>query len=94
MWLDGEGVALNLTGATITGVIRNRTNNTARIVAGTLAVTDAPAGTFTWTYMADDVADVGTFDVQFTASWTVPALSPARTFVATWVVEEALAVPT
>lgn len=93
VWLDGEGVALNLTGATITGVIRNRSNNDARIVAGTLSVTDGPAGTFTWAYKAADVADVGTFDVQFTATFMADP-TPARTFVATWVVEEALSVPT
>jgi hypothetical protein len=90
-WLTGDGVALVLTGATITGVIRNRTNNVARAVAGTLAVTDGAAGTFTWTYAAADVADAGTFDVQFSAAFG-SAPTPARTFVATWVVEEALAV--
>lgn len=91
VWLDGEGVALNLTGATITGVIRNQTSLVARAVAGTLAVTDAAAGTFTWTYNAADVASAGTFDVQFTAAFG-SAPTPARTFAATWVVEAALAV--
>ena len=91
VWLDGEGVALDLTGATITGVIRNRTNNVARAVAGTLTVTDAPAGTFTWAYAAGDVAEAGAFDVQFSAAFG-SAPTPARTFVATWTVEEALAV--
>lgn len=93
VWLDGEGVALNLTGATITGVIRNRTNNSARAIAGTLAVVDATAGTFSWTYGAGDVVSAGAFDVQFTAAFE-SAPTPARTFVATWVVEEALSVPT
>lgn len=93
VWLDGEGVALNLTGATITGVIRNRTNNSARVIAGMLTVVDATAGTFSWTYGAGDVVSAGAFDVQFTATFE-SAPTPARTFVATWVVEEALSVPT
>ena len=42
---------------------------------------------------AADVADAGQFDVQFTAGWDAPALSPARTFAATWAVHEALTVP-
>ena len=92
-WLDGEGVALDLTDATVTGVIRNRASGAARAVAGDLDITQAANGIFVWTYDAADVADAGHFDVQFTATWDAPALSPARTFTATWQVYEALAVP-
>ncbi|MGL4558476.1 MAG: hypothetical protein ACRCV5_13315, partial [Afipia sp.] len=75
-WLDGEGVALDLTDATITGIIRNRTNGVTRAIAGDLDITQATDGIFTWTYDAADVADAGQFDVQFTATWDAPALSP------------------
>jgi len=92
-WLDGEGVALDLTDATITGIIRNRASGATRAIAGTLAITQAIDGIFTWSYDAADVADAGQFDVQFTATWEAPALSPARTFAATWAVHEALVVP-
>lgn len=92
-WLDGEGVALDLTDATITGIIRNRASGATRAIAGDLDITQATDGIFTWTYDAADVADAGQFDVQFTATWDAPALSPARTFTATWAVHEALVVP-
>lgn len=92
-WLDGEGLAVNLTDATISGVIRNRASGAARLVAGDLDITQATHGIFTWTYDEADVADAGQFDVQFTAAWDAPALSPARTFTATWTVHEALTVP-
>lgn len=92
-WLDGEGVALDLTDATITGAMRNRAGGVVRAIAGDLDITQATDGIFTWTYDAADVADAGEFDVQFTATWDAPALSPARTFVAVWAVREALTVP-
>lgn len=92
-WLDGEGVALDLTDATITGIIRNRASGATRAIAGDLDITQATDGIFTWSYDAADVADAGQFDVQFTATWDAPALSPARTFAATWAVHEALVVP-
>lgn len=92
-WLDGEGVALDLTDATITGIIRNRASGATRAIAGDLDITQATSGIFTWSYDAADVADAGQFDVQFTATWDAPALSPARTFTATWAVHEALVVP-
>lgn len=86
-WLDAEGNAFDLTGATLTGRIRNRATRTARDVEGTLTVTEAAAGEFTWAFSAEDVAEAGTFDVQFTATVAGEA---ARTFLAEWVVEEAL----
>lgn len=64
-----------------------------RAIAGDLDITQATSGIFTWTYDAADVADAGEFDVQFTATWDAPALSPARTFAAVWAVREALVVP-
>ena len=89
-WTRGEdGTAEDLTGATITGWIRNRSTGTVRSIAGTLTITDAANGVFTWTYAAGDVVDVGTFDVQFNATFGSPP-TPARTMVTPWTVMESL----
>lgn len=90
-WKRESGEAEDLTGATITGVIRNRATGATRAIAGTLALTDASAGGLRWDMAAADVAESGSFDVQFTATFAA-GLSPARTFVERWTVAEALAV--
>lgn len=86
-WLDGEGDAQDLTGATLTGRIRNRKTGTERAVDGTLVVTDAANGVFTWTYGAADVADDGVFDVQFIATY---AGQNDKTLATRWIVHEAI----
>ena len=88
-WKREDGSAEDLTGATLTGVIRNRATGETRAIAGALTVADGPAGAFRWDYAAADVAEAGRFDVQFTAAFTA-GLSPARTFVEQWTVEAAL----
>ena len=85
-WTREDGDAENLTGATLTGTITNRTTTVTRAIAGTLAVTDATAGVFRWDYAAGDVSDAGEFDVQFAAAFG-SGQTPARTFVARWKVE-------
>lgn len=91
-WVDASGVAVDLTGAILHGVIRSRATGSARVIAGTLSVTDAMGGVFTWEYAAADVADAGLFDVQFVASYS-SGLTPAKTFVSVWTVRESLEVP-
>ena len=86
---ENGGGAEDLTAATLTGIIRDRATNTARAIAGVLAVTDGPAGAFRWDYAAADVAEAGAFDVQFTAAFASGA-TPARSFVTRWDVREAL----
>ncbi len=85
---EGAG-AEDLSGATLAGKIRSRATNETRPIAGALTVVDGAAGMLRWDYDAADVAQAGNFDVQFTASFAAGA-SPARTFVARWVVAEAL----
>lgn len=87
-WTDGDGDAMDLTGATLTGVLHNTRTGESRAIAGTLSVTDAAAGVFTWEYAAGDVL-VGTYSVQFTASFA-SGITPARTIVETWRVRPAL----
>lgn len=89
-WSRDDGTAEDLTAATLTGSIRDRATGTARAIAGTLTVTDGPAGAFRWDLAAADVVAAGKFDVQFTAAFA-SGLTPARTFVERWTVAEALA---
>ena len=88
-WKREDGSAEDLTGATLTGSIRNRATGETRAITGVLTVTDGPAGAFRWDISAADVAEAGRFDVQFTAAFAA-GLTPARTFVEQWVVEAAL----
>jgi hypothetical protein len=87
-WTDGDGDAVDLTGATVTGMKRPTNSTASTAIAGTLTVTDATAGKFTWTPAAADVATAGTFSVQFTATYAGPLLE--RTLIETWVVEPAI----
>jgi len=85
-WTQEDGTAFILTGATITGVMLNKSTKVSRAIAGTLAVTDGANGVFTWAYHADDVAESGHFLVQFTATYVaVPTV--AKTRYALFVVE-------
>lgn len=88
-WTDDNGTALDLTGATITGKIRNETTKVVRSIAGSLPIVTAASGIFDWIYAAGDVVDAGSFEVQFTASYGSPP-SPARNIVTKWHVYEAL----
>ncbi len=88
-WEDGDGVPLDLTGATITGKKRNLSSLATSNIEGALTVTDAVNGVFVWAYHANDVAVAGDFTVQFTATFP-SAPSPARNWKADWSVLEAL----
>ena len=87
-WTRGDNTPENLTGATLTGKIRNNVTGTVRDIAGTLTVTDGANGVFTWAYHADDVADAGRFMVQFKATFGDNP-SPVRTIASEWFVYEA-----
>lgn len=88
-WKRADGSAEDLTGATITGQIRDTSTRETRTVTGVLLVLDGAAGVFVWDYSAADVAEAGQFDVQFTAAFAASP-SPARTVKALWTVEEAI----
>lgn len=67
-WSKG-GAALDLTGATLTGVIKPRFGS-ARPVSGTLAIDQDPTtGRFVWVYDGTDVQSAGLARVQFTATY-------------------------
>lgn len=65
-----DGVAVDLTGRTITGTLTNSDTGTTSDITGAIAVDgDAPEdGLFSWTTSAADVASAGTFAVIFSAA--------------------------
>jgi hypothetical protein len=69
-WKDERGNAVNLTGATITGKIHPH-NDSSSVVAvdGTLSLVTAASGIFSWAYGTVDVGTVGSFVVQFIATY-------------------------
>jgi hypothetical protein len=88
-WTRADGTPENLTGATLAGKIQSIGTGVTRAIAGTLTVTTAASGIFTWNYHADDVADDGSFQVQFTATFGSNP-TPARTLPQRWTVHKAL----
>lgn len=84
-----DGVAVNLTGATITARIRNKATGVSVASDGVFTVTNAVGGIFRWDYGTQDVAVAGQYKVQFVLAYGVPP-TPEKTFVEDWVVTEAL----
>lgn len=72
-WEDEDHIAIPLDGATITGIIER--NGVQTSITGALAVVTAASGIFSWTYSAADVAQHGTFFVQFRAKYSSDKLS-------------------
>ena len=88
-WTDTSGNVLDLTGATITAIVKNLDTGVAVASDGVFAITDATAGKFRWAYSTADVATAGNYQVQFTAAYG-SAPTPARNFIASWRVEPSL----
>jgi hypothetical protein len=84
-WTREDGSAEDLTGATITGTLKPR-GGTTRAIAGTLTVTTAASGIFTWAYDAADVV-AGLYEVQFNAAFAASP-TPARTYITSWLVKD------
>lgn len=83
-WTRDDGTAEDLSGATITGFIKNSAG-TVRAIDGTLTLTTPASGIFTWAYGDNDVATAGEFTVQFNAAFG-SAPTPAKTIAASWYV--------
>lgn len=61
---------LDLTGATLTGIIEDE-NGRQRNIEGSLGITSpATDGVFTWDFHANDVANAGPHLVKFTATFS------------------------
>jgi hypothetical protein len=82
----------NLTGATITGYIKDLATGNVVEIQGAFAITDATAGVFTWTPDPLDVATDGAYQVQFSAVFAGEP-TPARTAVFEWEIVESI-IPT
>lgn len=90
LWTHADGTTGEvLTGATISGYIKDLSSNVTRPIAGTFAITNAAAGVFTWMPDPADVADVGAYQVQFEAVFGSEP-TPARTIVYEWEVAESI----
>lgn len=88
-WEQEDGAIANLTGATLTGKIRDRDTGAVRAIEGALTVIDGEAGQFLWTYAPEDVANAGEFDVQFSAAYD-EGPTPAITFLTLWTIQPSL----
>ena len=84
-WVGGIN---DLTGATISGTLKDMTTKASRAIAGALAVTDGPNLQFSYDPDAADVV-VGFYEVQFNAAFPSGA-TPAKSFITTWNVRRAL----
>jgi hypothetical protein len=89
-WTDADGDPQNLTGATLTGRILPA-SGTGRAIDGTLTITGAAAGQFTWAYGTNDVASAGSFYVQFVATYA--DTKNDKTIKEAWVVKPEIVVP-
>lgn len=87
-WTKSDGVAQNLTGATLTGRIIDPKTGNARAITGTLTLTTPSLGVFTWDYSAVDVGTVGAFRVQFKATYSGGEYD--LTFETNWLVKRAI----
>jgi len=67
-WADGDGNAIDLSGGTITAVIKNKATGVSRAATGSFALVTAASGIFSWDASAADVAEPGQFEVQFKAA--------------------------
>lgn len=85
---EETGVAVALTGATMTGrIIGIEPVVAAAALSGALALTDAANGVFSWSPSTADVAAAGKFELQFVATI---AAKPYKTFRAVLIIEEAI----
>lgn len=82
-WTDENGVAVDLSGATLTARIQDVSTGDVRAADGTFVIVTAASGIFRWDFGTTDVADAGTYMVQFNAAFgSTP--TPARTFLTRW----------
>lgn len=89
-WTDEDGTAVDLTGAVLSGRIRNTATGVVTAIDGTLTPDADQAtnpGVFTWAYGTNDVGTVGLFEVQFIA--TFGSLTE-KTLLEKWQVYDAL----
>ncbi len=81
-WLDEDGDAIDLTGATITGIANNLATGDNKTFESTqFVLIDSGANdVFDWTLRLADIDTPGTYEVQFTATFVAGGKpnNPAR----------------
>jgi YD repeat-containing protein len=82
----------DLTGAVITGYLKDLATGEVRQIVGGIEITDTANGVFEWTPDAQDVATAGTYQVQFSAVFGSEP-TPGRTIVYEWEITESI-IPT
>lgn len=82
---NGSNSVEDLTGATLSGIIRDRYSENLIDIVGSLTLIDGPSGVFRWDFDVLDVANDGDYSVEFMATWTT-GRSPAKTFAANWTI--------
>lgn len=87
-WQDAQRVAVNLTGATMSGRKRLVDAETGEALGGSFAVVTAADGIFTYQPSADDVAEAGLYDFQFIATFGDGTIE--KTFTVRWEIGEAI----
>lgn len=87
-WKDKDGVAVDLTGATLTGRLKDTTTGAiTSIDSGALTLVTAASGIFQWAYGVNDVGTVGVYEVQFIATFGAGDIE--RSIPETWRVIDA-----
>ena len=69
-WQRTNGEYIDLTGATITGTLKNKSSGATSAITGTTTVVDALKGAFTWAFSTADVTTAANFYVQFKAAFS------------------------
>jgi hypothetical protein len=90
VWTHADGTTgENLTGATLSGYIKDLASGEGRPILGTFALVTPASGIFTWQPDPADVANAGAHQVQFEATFAGEP-TPARTVVFEWEIAESI----
>jgi len=81
-WKDDADNAIDLTGATLIGIIERA--GVQSLITGTLTLVTAASGIFSWTYSAADVATAGSHFVQFYARYASDSSKPEISYRTLW----------
>lgn len=87
---ESDGTPTDITGTTISAVLKELQAMTSRVATGAFTVVDGPNGIFTWDQTPADVMPLA-YAVQFTAVYPLGA-TPNKSFQTSWWVEPCLVV--
>ena len=70
-WLDDSGAGINLTGSTVSGVLKTLGATTVAdvVLSGTFTLTTPASGLFTYAPVANDLATAADYQIQFKATY-------------------------